>query len=133
MLSSSDPDRIRQRSQSAIGRTFRGWRAEAQPKEIYTLGTHADPAAVILDLEQLETAIFHRNPDCLGARVQAVFNELLERVGRPLDNLEIVEPSAAAVLETRRSSHGRTSPAAIRFTTESSSARIGLGSKAFGC
>jgi len=51
-------------------------------------GTHPDAAAVVLDLEELEAAVLDRDADAGCACVERVLDELLERVGRALDDLQ---------------------------------------------
>lgn len=42
--------------------------------------THADAAAVVLDLEELEAAVFDRDADARCASIESVFDELFEGV-----------------------------------------------------
>jgi hypothetical protein len=49
--------------------------------------THPDATAVVLDLEQLEAAVLDRHADRARAGVERVLDQLLEGIGRPLDDL----------------------------------------------
>lgn len=50
-------------------------------------GTHPDPRPVILYLQQLRSPLLDRDPNRRRARVERVFDELLERVRGALDDL----------------------------------------------
>ena len=52
--------------------------------------TYSDAAAIVLDLQRLEAAFLERDLDERGAGVETVLDELLERVGRPMDDLKVV-------------------------------------------
>ena len=53
--------------------------------------THPNAAAIVLNLEKLEATILDRDVDGRGPGVQAVLNQLLESIGRPVDDLRARE------------------------------------------
>lgn len=74
-----EPKRKREKQESVIEIKNEGQRGRRE--------RNSNAAAVVLDLKQLEPSILDRHPDVLGPGVERVLEELLEGVGRTLDDL----------------------------------------------
>lgn len=61
---------------------FQEMRAKARRR-----GAYAHAVSRVLDLQQFEPAIFHRDRDAVCARVERVLEELLDSIVRALHNL----------------------------------------------
>ena len=84
-----------------------------------------DTASIVLYLQQLRSTLIDGDFDRSRSRVQTILYELLERVRGPLNDLEskqLLSDDCSALNSTRR-----TSPAAMRFTTEVGSLVIARG------